>query len=72
LGALAKIRYVSPYFMACAWMGLGDSGQALAYLERTFEEHSAWMAHLKVDPVFDGLRSDAKFANLLQRVGLPP
>jgi TolB-like protein/Tfp pilus assembly protein PilF len=72
LGALAKTRYVSPYLVASAWMGLGDKSQAIDYLEKAFQERSGWMPHLKVDPVFDDLRTDARFENLLQRVGLPP
>jgi len=72
LRSLAKSRYISPYLVASAWMGLGDKGQAIDCLEKAFQERSGWMAHLKVDPVFDGLRTDARFENLLERVGLPP
>jgi TolB-like protein/Tfp pilus assembly protein PilF len=72
LRAVSKTRYVSQYFMACVWIGLGDKAQAFDCLEKAFQERSSWMAHLKVDPVVDGLRSDPRFKSLIERVGLPP
>jgi TolB-like protein/Tfp pilus assembly protein PilF len=72
LRAVSKTRYVSQYFMACVWIGLGEKAQAFDCLEKAFQERSGWMAHLKVDPIVDGLRSDPRFKNLIQRVGLPP
>jgi len=72
LRALSKTRYVSPYFMACVWIGMGDTAQAFECLEKDYQERGSWMAHLKVDPILDGLRSDPRFKNLIQRVGLPP
>ena len=68
----SKKGYVAPYYVTCVWIGLGDTGQAFHWLEKAFEEHSSWMVPLKVDPIVDGLRSDPRFKNLIQRVGLPP
>jgi TolB-like protein/Tfp pilus assembly protein PilF len=53
-----------------AYIGLGDKDQALAWLERGYQEHSNTLRLLKVDPVFDSLRSDPRFTDLLRRVGL--
>ena len=69
---MSKTRYVSQYFMACVWIGLGEKAQAFDCLEKAFQERSSWMAHLKVDPIVDSLRSDPRFKSLIQRVGLPP
>jgi tetratricopeptide (TPR) repeat protein len=68
----SKKGYVAPYYIACVWIGLGDKAQAFHCLEKAFEEHSSWMVPLKVDPSLDSLRSDPRFKNLIQRVGLPP
>ena len=66
----ARRRYVSPYDVATVYAGLGDREQALAWLERAFEDRSGWLAWwLKVDPRFDTLRADPRFHNLLRRIG---
>jgi TolB-like protein/Tfp pilus assembly protein PilF len=53
-----------------AYIGLDDKDQAFAWLERAYREHSNTLRLLKVDPVFDPLRSDPRFADFLRRVGL--
>jgi DNA-binding winged helix-turn-helix (wHTH) protein/TolB-like protein/Tfp pilus assembly protein PilF len=67
-----KQRYVSPYTIATIYAGLGDKDQAFRLLEKAFEERDIWLMNLKVDPVLIGLRSDYRFRNLLQRIGLVP
>ncbi len=64
-------RYVSPYHAAGVYASLGDRDRAFELLERTYAERSGWMAHLKVDPAVDPLRSDPRFRDLFKRVGLP-
>lgn len=68
----AKDGYVMPYIFAAIYARLGEKDQAFAWLERTYEERSAWMVWLKVEPRFDSLRSDPRFADLLRRVGFAP
>ena len=58
--------------IAVSYLGLGDEPQALAWLERAFEERSFRMAYLKVEPTWDPLRSEPRFQQLLRRVGLDP
>ncbi|HKA19679.1 MAG TPA: winged helix-turn-helix domain-containing protein [Blastocatellia bacterium] len=67
-----KQRYVSPYTIATIYAGLGDKDQAFRLLEKAFEERDIWLMNLKVDPVLIGLRSDYRFKDLLQRIGLVP
>jgi DNA-binding winged helix-turn-helix (wHTH) protein/TolB-like protein/Tfp pilus assembly protein PilF len=67
-----KQRYVSPYTIATIYAGLGEKDQAFKWLEKAFEERDIWLMNLKVDPVLKNLRSDQRFANLLQRIGLVP
>ena len=70
LNDVAKQRYVSPYDMAILHIGLGDTDQAFAWLEKSFTERERWMLQLKVAPFLDPLRSDPRFAELVQRVGV--
>jgi serine/threonine protein kinase/Tfp pilus assembly protein PilF len=72
LTTLAKQKYVAPYFLAGIHIGIGENAHALEYLERAFEEKSHWLIYLHMDPSMDTLRDDARFEDLLHRVGLPP
>jgi tetratricopeptide (TPR) repeat protein len=71
LEQLSKQTYVSPYFMAVVYSGLEEKDQAFHRLEQAYQERHAYMVLLKVEPVFDPLRSDPRFAGLMRRVGLP-
>jgi serine/threonine protein kinase/tetratricopeptide (TPR) repeat protein len=71
LTEIATHRYVAPYFFAGIHVGLGENDRAMAYLEKSYEEHSHWLIYLHIDPSMDGLRENLRFQNLLQRVGLP-
>jgi TolB-like protein/Flp pilus assembly protein TadD len=53
-----------------AYLGLGDNEQALAWLERAYQEQSNILQLVKVFPYFDPLRGDPRFADLVRRVGL--
>jgi TolB-like protein/DNA-binding winged helix-turn-helix (wHTH) protein/Flp pilus assembly protein TadD len=72
LDELATRRYVSNFPRALISAGLGENDRTLEFLERAFQEHSTGMVKLKVDPRLDSLRQDARFTNLLRRVGLTP
>jgi adenylate cyclase len=58
------------YQVATIQAGLGDSEKALGWLEKAYEERSGGLTTLKVDPVFDNVRSDPRFEDLLSRIGL--
>jgi len=62
--------YVIPYNLARTSALAGDAGQALEWLEKAYAVRSDHLVLLKVDPIFDGLRSDARYASLMRRVGL--
>jgi serine/threonine-protein kinase len=72
LRALSKQRYVPSAGFALVYMGLGDKDQAFAWLEKAYEERSRILPMLKMDPLWDPLRSDLRFQDLLRRIGLPP
>ncbi len=69
---LARQRYVSPYNFAIIYTGLGDKDQAFAWLEKCIEQRTGLVYRLKVRPMFDPLRSDPRFAELLRRINLEP
>ena len=68
LEALAKTRYVSPFALAVVDTGLGRTDSAFAQLERAFAEHSDTMVILRAYPLFESLRGDPRFADLVRRV----
>ncbi len=68
----SRERYVPPATVAIVFSGLGEKGQALTWLEKANEERDPWATGLKVEPMFDSLRSEPQFQDLLRRVGLQP
>ncbi len=73
LSTLAKrgrSQYVPSYWIALVYVGLGDKDRAFQWLGRAEKERSAWLAWVKVEPRFDGLRSDPRFGRLLRRLNL--
>jgi tetratricopeptide (TPR) repeat protein len=67
---LSGKRFVSPYNFATVYTGLRNKERAFEFLQQCFEQKSVWMAWIKVDPLMANLRSDARFLELLQKVGL--
>jgi tetratricopeptide (TPR) repeat protein len=71
LKSLSAKRYVPPYNIAMVYNGLGDKDEAFAWLGKAFEERDLQLTFIKVDPTWDSIRSDSRFAALMQRIGLP-
>ena len=67
---IANERYVSPYGIAEIYAALDDEEQTYKWLETAYRDRAVWMSYLAVDPVFDSIRSEAHFRDLLRRVGL--
>jgi hypothetical protein len=55
--------------IAAVWTALGDKEEAFLWLERAYEEHSGVLQWIAFLPEFRALHSDARFPQLLQRVG---
>ena len=70
LTELAKETYVSPYSLARIHIGLDQIDEAFECLEKTHQERHGILTYLKVDPIFDRVRSDSRYADLLRRMGL--
>ena len=63
--------YVAPTNFAKIYIGLGDKDQAFAWLEKGYQRRDFWLSFLKGDPIFDSLRSDPRFQDLVRRIGFP-
>ncbi len=70
LNELAKRQYVSAYEVAKIYVALGNSEQAFQLLGKAYAEHSFHLVNLNVCPHFKSVRSDPRFQDLVQRVGL--
>ena len=67
----AKSSYTPPVLVAGVYMRLGDKAHALQWLEKGYQARDDLMIDLNVDPVFDGIRTDSRFQDLVRRVGIP-
>ncbi|MGA8620518.1 MAG: protein kinase [Candidatus Sulfotelmatobacter sp.] len=67
----SKKGYIAPSNFAKIYIGLGDKDQAFACLEKGYQQHDFWLSFLKGEPVFDSLRSDPRFQDLIRRIGFP-
>jgi TolB-like protein/Flp pilus assembly protein TadD len=70
--ALAKEKYVSSYWLAFIYLGLGDKDKTFALLDEAYAEHSVSILDLKAFPPWEAVRSDPRRADLLRRVGVEP
>jgi adenylate cyclase len=62
-------RYVSPYNVARVYGAIDDKQRALEWLERAYREHNPDLIELTREPAFGALHSDAKFRELVDRIG---
>jgi serine/threonine protein kinase/Tfp pilus assembly protein PilF len=72
LNELSKQQYVQPRLLARIYVGLGDKDKAFASLEESIKDRSieTGFSTINVDPTFDPLRSDPRFAGVLRRMNL--
>ncbi len=63
-------KYVSPADLGVLYAGLGDKEAAFQSLARAYAAHDMQLWSLKVNPHYDSLRADPRFAELMRRVGL--
>lgn len=67
----SQTKYVSGYFMSWICIGLGRNEEAIQWLERAYRQGEYHLTWLRAEPMFDPLRSDPRFADLVRSVGLP-
>jgi len=66
-----KGEYVVPIGIAWIYIGLGVKDEAFLWLDKAFAEQSDLMREIKTNPIYDPLRSDPRFTDLLKRMRLP-
>jgi tetratricopeptide (TPR) repeat protein len=64
--------YVAPHSLAVIYAGQGDNDQSFHWLEASYEGRIELLAWIRVDPRFEALRSDSRFDQFLERIGLVP
>jgi adenylate cyclase len=70
LQAKKKERYISSYFIALVYLGLGQNDKTFEWLEKAFEERDFSLTNITYFPEFDKLHSDRRLTALLKKVGL--
>jgi len=68
--ALESVRYVAPYHLALAYVGLGDRDEAFACLDRAWLDRDPALAGVVIEPLFDPIRDDPRYPELLARLNL--
>ena len=66
----AASQYVPAYALAQIYNALGDKGKAFDLLEKGYGDRDALMMFLKVDPKWDDVRSEPRFAALVEKMKL--
>ncbi len=64
-------RPIPAFDVAVVYMGMGQRDKAFEWLEKAYQERFYRLVYIGVDPLFDPLRSDERFKDLLRRIGLP-
>jgi tetratricopeptide (TPR) repeat protein len=72
LKELSVRRFVTSYGVALVHAGLSQNDDAIAWLNKAFDERSNWLVWLRLDPRWKGLRPDPRFAHLVSRMRFPP
>ena len=67
----SKEQYVPSYWIGLIYVGLGDKAKAIEWLSKAYEERSAWLPWISVEPRFDSLRDEAGFEALIGKMGFP-
>jgi TolB-like protein/Tfp pilus assembly protein PilF/predicted Ser/Thr protein kinase len=71
LNEVSKQEYVPAEYRARIYAGLGEKDKAFEWLEKAYEEHTTGLA-ITASPMYDPVRSDPRFQDLLRRMNLQP
>jgi hypothetical protein len=66
----SKKHYVSPFSIAVVYARMDDKDEALENLDKAYAERYPSMVFLGIEPVFDSVREDPRFGDLLRRMNL--
>jgi serine/threonine-protein kinase len=71
LAALARANHTAPVAVAVHYIKSGDLGLAMDWLERSYQVHEPNLPYINVAPIYDPLRGESRFQDLLRRMKLP-
>jgi Flp pilus assembly protein TadD len=71
LSEMEKDTYITPFSKAYLYASAGDVGNAITWLETAYRQHDIGVLQLNITPIFDVLRPDPRFGELVKRIGLP-
>ena len=66
----SKEIYISPHFMAIIYASLSENDRAFEWLDKALEKRFPPLIYLEVNPIWDNLRSDPRYEEMLRRIGL--
>lgn len=66
-----KKDHASPYHIAAVYACLGEKDRAFEWLQKAYQERDAQLIELKIEPEFDSLHSDPRFAEMIKQLGIP-
>ncbi len=71
LAARSKLTYVPPTLIARLYVFAGEKDRALEWLEKAYQERNSKLVYINVEPVWDPLRDEPRFQDLLRRMNFP-
>jgi len=66
--AQSEKEYVPPFIFSFLYFAMGDKTQGFNYLDKAYQERDGWLPQLTFDHVFDSVRSDPQFKDMLRRM----
>ena len=67
----SRTTFVTPWQIGTLYTRAGKKDKALEWLEKAFEARDGNLIYLSVDPIFDYLRDEPRFQDMLRKMNLP-
>jgi tetratricopeptide (TPR) repeat protein len=68
---MSDSAYVTPYGVALVYVGINNLDKTFEWLDKAYADRAHWLVWLKLDPRWDPIRSDKRYAPLVAKIGLP-
>jgi serine/threonine-protein kinase len=72
LTEFSRQQHISPFWLALAYVGIGEKAAALDALEKAYEQRDVILVWLGTEPRVDSLRTEPRFIDILRHIGLTP